>query len=188
MKRTFLAVALLSVAAMVHAEPNPAKKELINKIMQLQQPMVDATVRQLAQQPVMQLMQPVGPAIQFRVAPEKREALAKDIQADMKKYVDEVTPVLSDRANKLAPTEMGGMLDAKFTEDELRQLIVALESPVLRKFSLLLPELQKALVDKVVADSKGQIEPKLKALGQSTEKRINAAAPPPASTAKPASK
>lgn len=192
MKHTLLAVALLSVAALAHAEPSPAKKELINKVMQLEQQMVDATVRQLAQQPLIQLMQPVGPAIQFRVPPEKREALAKDIQADMKKYVDEVTPLLSDRASKLAPAEIGGLLDAKFTEDELRQLIVALESPILRKFSQLLPEMQKTLVDKLVADTKGQIEPKLKALGQSVEKRINAVAPPPsaapAASTKPAIK
>lgn len=188
MKNKFLAVALLSIAAVVHAEPTPAKKELINKIMQLEQPMVDAAVRQLAQQPLAQLMQPVGPVIQFRIPPEKREALAKDIQGDIKKYVDDVTPLLTDRTNKLAPTEIGGLLDTKFTEDELRQLIVVLESPVLRKFSLLLPDLQKALLDKVIADTKGQIEPKLKALGQSVEKRVNAAAPPPPATAaKPAS-
>ena len=49
MKNKFLAVALLSIAVVVHAEPTPAKKELINKIMQLEQPMVDAAVRQLAQ-------------------------------------------------------------------------------------------------------------------------------------------
>ena len=189
MKHKFLAVALLSIAAVAHAEPTPAKKELINKIVQLQQPMVDATVRQLAQQPIAQLMQPVGPAIQFRVPPEKREALAKDIQADIKKYVDDVTPLLTDRANKLAPAEIGGLLDSKFSEDELRQLIVVLESPVLRKFSLLLPELQKGLVEKVVADTKGQIEPKLKALGQSAEKRVNAAVPAqPAPATKPAIK
>ncbi|WP_295956611.1 hypothetical protein [Rhodoferax sp.] len=188
MKHTFLAVALLSIAAVVHAEPNPAKKELINKIVQLQQPMVEATVRQLAQQPLMQLMQPVGPVIQFRVPPEKREALAKDIQTDIKKYVDDVTPLLTDRANKLAPAEIGSLLDSKFTEDELRQLIVVLESPVLRKFSLLLPDLQKALVDKVVADTKGQVEPKLKALGQSVEKRVNAATPAPSSQPAPGAK
>ena len=97
--------------------------------------------------------------------------------------------MLSDRAHKVALVEMGGLLDTKFTEDELRQIIVALESPVLRKFSLLAPELQKALADKVVADTKGQIEPKLKALGQVVEKRVyTAAPPPPAASAKPASK
>ena len=189
MKHTFLAIALLSIAAVVHAEPTAAKKELIGKIIQLQQPMVDLTARQLTNQPLIQLMQSVGPTIQFQIPPEKRDALTKDIQADIKKYIDEVTPLLSDRAQKVALVEMGGLLDTKFTEDELRQIIVALESPVLRKFSLLAPELQKALADKVVADTKGQIEPKLKALGQVVEKRVYAAAPPPpAASAKPASK
>ena len=188
MKHTLLAIALLSITAVAHAEPTSAKKELLNKVVQLQQPMVDLTARQLANQPLMQLMQSVGPVIQFQVPAEKRDALAKDIQADMKKYVDEVGPLLSDRANKAAPAELGGMLDAKFNEDELRQIIVALESPLLRKFSLLAPELQKALVDKVVADSKGQVEPKLKALGQTVEKRVYAAIPASATNTKPAIK
>jgi glutamate-1-semialdehyde aminotransferase len=183
MKHTFLAVALLSVAALVHAETNPAKKELLNKVVQLQQPMVEATARQLAEQSIAQLVQQVGSAMQFRVPPEKREALAKDIQADVKKYADEVIPLLRERASKLAPVTLTAVLDSKFTEDELRQLVVLLESPVLRKYSQAVPDFQKALVEKLVADSKGQIEPKLKALGQSVEKRINTAAP-----AQPASK
>ena len=188
MKHKFLMLALLSVSALVHSEPNPAKLELINKVLQLQQPMVDATVRQLAQQPVLQLMQPVGSAIQFRVPAEKREALAKDIQVDLKKYMDEITPLLSDRTKKLAQVEVGGLLDSRFTEDELRQLIAALESPLIRKFSQLVPEMQKALVEKVVADTKSQVEPKLKALSQAIEKRVNAVASQPAPGTKPASK
>lgn len=188
MKHTLLAIALLSVAAVAHAEPTPAKKELLNKVIQLQQPMVEMTARQLANQPLMQMMQSVGPVIQFQVPTEKRDALAKDIQADMKKYVDEVSPLLSERASKAASAEVGGLLDAKFNDDELRQIIAALESPVLRKFSLLGPELQKALADKVIADTKGQIEPKLKALGQAVEKRVYAAAPPAAAGSKPAIK
>lgn len=183
MKHKLLAVALLTVAALVHAEPTPAKKELLNKVLQLQQPLIDVTARQLAEQPIAQLMQPVGNAIQFRVPPEKREALGKEIQADMKKYIDDVGPMLRDRTAKLAPAVLGAQLDAKFSEDELRQLIALLESPVLRKFSQMGPDMQKALAEKVVAETKGQIEPKLKALGQGVDKRLNAAAPPPAGAA-----
>ncbi|BDT69149.1 hypothetical protein os1_33380 [Comamonadaceae bacterium OS-1] len=188
MKHKLLAVALLSVAALVHAEPTPAKKELLNKVMQLQQPLIDVTARQLAEQPIAQLMQPVGNAIQFRVPPEKREALGKEIQADMKKYIDDVGPMLHDRTAKLAPAVLGAQLDAKFSEEELRQLIGLLESPVLRKFSQMGPDMQKALAEKVVAETKGQIETKLKALGQTVDKRLNAAAPPAAGASAPATK
>ncbi|MDR7379119.1 hypothetical protein J2X19_003813 [Rhodoferax ferrireducens] len=178
MKKTLLAATLLAVASMAHAEPNPAKKELINKLLQIQQPAVDITASALAEQPLLRLKQQVEAAVQFRVPPERREALGKEIQGDVKKYIDEARPLLRERANKLAPSTIGVLLDEKFTEDELRQLIALLESPVQRKFNQLGQELQKSLVDKLVADTKGQIEPKLKTLEQSIGKRLEAAAQP----------
>nr|WP_315229530.1 hypothetical protein [uncultured Albidiferax sp.] len=187
MKNKLFAIALLSVAALAHAETSPAKKELLNKIAQLQQPNLDLTARQWAEQSLAPLVQQVGAAIQFRVAPENREALGKDIQAEIKKYLDEVGPVLRERANKAAPSTVGALLDAKFSEDELRQLITVMESPVLRKYSQLNGEMQKALTEKVMTDSKAQLEPKFKALGQAVEKRLNTAILASA-PAKPASK
>ncbi|MCX7277682.1 MAG: hypothetical protein NTZ15_10230, partial [Burkholderiales bacterium] len=175
MKKSILAVALLVVAAMAQAETSSAKQELINKVLQLQQSAIDVVSRQLAEGPAIQLMQKAGPVVQFKIPPEKREAVAKDIQADLKKYVDEVTPLVRDRATKLAPVSVGTLLDERFSEDELRQLISVMESPVLRKFSQMNPEFQKVLVDKVIADTKGQIEPKLRALEASLNKRVTAA-------------
>jgi hypothetical protein len=187
MKNKLLAVVLTSMAVLAHSEPTPAKKELLNKLMQLEQPLIETTARQLAEQSIAQLIQQVGATIQFRVPVEKREALGKDIQSDVKKYAEDVTPLLRERATKLAPVSLGTVLDSKFTEDELRQLIVVLESPVLRKYSQAVPELQKALIDKVVADSKGQVEPKLKALDQAVGKRLNAVLQPAAPASAPAS-
>lgn len=189
MKHTLLAVALLSVAALAHAETSPAKKELINKIVQLQLPNGDGIARQLTEQPVAQLLQQLVSSIPFRVPVEKRDALGKEIQADVKKYVDDVGPLLRERVGKIAPGAITPVLEEKFSEDELRQLLAAIESPVLRKFSQLNAEMQKGVLDKVVAETKGQVEPKLKALGQSVEKRINtAAATSPAGSTKPAIK
>ncbi|WP_367847545.1 hypothetical protein [Rhodoferax sp. WC2427] len=187
MKNKLLAIALLSVAFLAQAETSPAKKELLNKIAQLQQPNLDLTARQWAELSLAPLLQQVGAAIQFRVAPENREALGKDIQAEVKKYLDDIGPVLRERANKAAPGTIGAMLDAKFSEDELRQLITVMESPVLRKYSQLNAEMQKALTDKVMAESKAQLEPRFKALGQAVEKRLNTAIQASV-PAKPASK
>ena len=177
----------LSAVTMAHAESTPAKKELIAKMLQLQAPASEALARQLAEAPAMRLMQQVGPALQFRVAPEKREALAKDIQGDMKKYVDEAVPLLRERAGKLAPTIVGPMLEEKFTEDELKQLIAFLESPVQKKLAQLNGDIQKSLSEKLVAETRGVIEPKVKVMEQAISQRVSqavAAAP----AAKPASK
>lgn len=177
MKKSILAAALLAVAAFAQAETSPAKQELINKVLQLQQPFVDSLARQMAEGPVVQLMQKAGSVIQFKVPPEKRDALAKDVQADVKKFMDDVAPMLRERATKLAPVSVGKLLDERYSEDELRQLVTVLESPVLHKFSQMSPEFQKSLSDKVLADTKTQVEPKLRALDASIVKRIGAVAP-----------
>ena len=82
----------------------------------------------------MPLMDSADGALQSRVAADKREAVAKAIQADARKYVDETVPIVRDRAIKLAPTVAGPILEEKFTEDELKQVVAMLESPVLAKF------------------------------------------------------
>lgn len=187
MKKTILAAILIATAALVQADVSPAKQELINKVLQLQQPTLDQMSRQLAEGDALRLMQNAMSVIQFKAPAEKREALAKDVQGDVKKYVDDVRPMLRDRLTKLAPGAIGPLLDERFSEDELRQLIAVIDSPVLRKFSQMGPDLQKAVFEKISADSKPQIETKLRALDATIVKRLSAAGAmgtPPAPAAK----
>ena len=177
------AAALMVVASLAAAQTtgsSATKKELVAKLLQLQQPGVEEMARQLASQPAMRLMQQVAPAVQALPA-ERREAVARDIEADVRKYVDEATPIVRDRAIKLAPGTIGAMLEERLTEDELRQVIAILESPVNRKFQQMGPDMQKALGEKLIADTRSEVEPKVNALGQTVAKRLGIApAPKPA--------
>ena len=183
-KKTILTsalVALLSASALVQAQTavnSAAKNELVVKILQLQRPAIEGIATVLAQQPAQQIMQGAGVALQSRIAPDKREAVAKEIQADLKKYVDDVVPLLRERAVKLAPTTIGTLLEEKFTEDELRQLISIMESPVNKKFSQMNGDLQKSLGEKLVAESRSLVEPKVKALDATIGKRLGMTQPP----------
>ena len=159
-----LTILLLMLAAATAAHAQATKKELVQKLLQLQQPGLEGMARDLASRPAMQLMQAANNVLQSKVPPEKREALGKSIEADLKKYVDDATPVLRDRALKLAPTTYGVTLEEKFSEDELKQLIAWFDSPVNRKFQTLGPEMQNAFVQKLVADTSPQLDPKLQAL------------------------
>lgn len=185
-----IAVALLALAAGVQAEPTAAKKELIAKLLQLQQPAIEALARSLAERPAAMMLQQAGVALQSRVAPEKRQAIAQELQADAKKYVDEVVPLVTDRAVKLSPSTIGVLMDEKFTEDELRQIIAIVESPVNKKFTDLAGQMQQSLGEKLIADTQGVVEPKVKALEQSLIKRLGlpAQAEGGAAGAKPAAK
>ncbi len=117
--------------------------------------------------------------------PEKREALQKDLQGDLKGYMDAALPLVRDKAVAAAPLTIGTQLEQKFSEDELRQLVAWLDSPVARKYQLALPDLQKALTDKLVADTRTTMEPRLRELDGVIGRRL-AAAVPPGSPAQPA--
>ena len=173
MKR-LIVVAALSVAALAHAQSSPAKKELVTKLLALQQPGIEAMAKSMAERPVLTLMQQAGAALQT-VPQDKRQATASAIEADLKKYVDEAVPMLRDRAVKLAPATVGPMMEEKLSDDELKQLIAWLESPTRKKYEAMWPELQNAMIQKIVADAAPTLDPKLSALQQKIGNTLRAA-------------
>lgn len=188
--KKLLIVALLALSHGVQAESSAAKKELVAKVLQLQQSDTETAAQALAEQPAMQVMQRAGAALQSKVADDKREAVWKEIQADVKKYVDEAAPLVRDRAVKLAPLTAGVLLEEKFSEDELKQLIAIIESPAYRKLLKLSGEMEKALWQRVIAETRGAIEPKVKALEKAIATRMGmlALAAPVSQVAKPPAK
>jgi hypothetical protein len=132
-------------------------------------------------------MQSAGQVLQTQVAADKREAVAKSVEADVKRYVEESTPLLRERALKLAPSTLGAAMEEKFTEDELRQLIAWLESPVNKKFQQVGPEMQNNFVQKLAAEAAPLLDPKVQALQQKLRATFAAAdAGPAAASAAPA--
>ena len=188
---TTLATALTALpglcAAQASAAATPvsaAKKELVQKLLTLQQSSYEGLARTLTEQPVSLMGQQASAILQSRVAPEKREAVAKEIQAEFQKYGSEVGPMVRDRTLKAAPGTIGPILEEKLTEDELKQTIAALESPGFKKFMQLGGEMQRALGQKMVAELQPSIDPKLKALEQAVTQKLNAVASGAASAPK----
>ncbi|TDP12097.1 hypothetical protein DFR39_102485 [Roseateles asaccharophilus] len=180
-----LAQAQATAASAPAAGSSPAKKELVARVLQLQQPGLEAMSRAMLQQPLGQLMQGAGQALQ-QLPAEKREATAKAIEGEIKKFVDETTPLMRDRAIKLAPSTIGAILEERFSEDELRQLAAWLESPVNKKYGQLGQDMQRALAEKLVADTRGTVEARLKTLEQSVMKQLGIAPKPATSAPAPA--
>jgi uncharacterized protein len=186
----FLVAATAAHAQSTPAQSTPAKKELVARILKVQQPGIEATARSLVEQPAMELMDNAANALPARVAKDKQEAVAKEIQSDVQKYVEDAFPVVRDRAVKLAPSTIGALLEEKFTEDELKQVVTIMESPVYGRFQRMGQDMQKVLIDKVVADTRGTIEPKVRTLEQTVAKRLGVTSAPPSAgaAAKPATK
>ncbi|MFY7939478.1 MAG: hypothetical protein ACOVOX_01090 [Burkholderiaceae bacterium] len=193
MKKMILAGFLLAAGTAVYAQAaatatagsskvSPAKKQLVEKILKLQQPNIEFLARSLSEGSARQLAQQVNVAMQRRVAPEKREALAKVMQADLDKFVAETVPSARQRAVALGPEILGADLEKNFTEDELKQIIAILESPANAKFLELGARSGRSLQEKLAPD----INPKLQALEQTWAKRLQEAVQPSTEKAIPA--
>jgi len=200
-KKTLLTAALLAATAAHAQTPTPpatpaassaapasaAKKQLVQKLLKLQQPSVELMARQITEQPAARMLQQAGVALQ-RLPADEREAAAKDIQAEAKKYSDATVPLVAKRAVELTPGTLGKALEDNFSEAELKQLIAifeSLESPVNKKFQQLGPSMQKSLGEKLVPDMRGTVEPKLRELEQAVGKRLGLV--PPTAGSAPAS-
>lgn len=178
-------LALVLVTSMTYAQSTPEKKELIARLLLLQQKAIEQTAQALVERPALQMMQQASIALQTRIAPDKREAIAKQIQEDLNKYAADVGPLAREQAVKLAPSTIGVLLEEKFTEAELKELIGIIESPVNRKFAQMGGEFQKALGEKLVAQMKASVDPKIKALDQTIVKHLGLPPPPAAKSPAP---
>jgi len=170
-------VALVIALAGTGSAQAQTKKELITKLLQLQQAAIENVGRAIAAQTSQQMLQAAGQVIP-RLAADKREAAGKDAQADVKKFYDEVEPILRKRASELAAATLTPIYEERYNEDELKVVIAWLESPVSKKFQQGGVEVENALAQKVVADTRGTIEPRLKALEASLAKRLGVTPPP----------
>lgn len=186
MKARSFAVMLALAVAGVGAQAQ-TKKELVTKLLQIQQQGIENIGRTLATQPAQQLMQAASQALQ-RLPADKREAVGREIQGDIKKFHDEVEPLLRERALRLAPAVAGPLYEERFSEEELKQVVAWLESPVSRKFQQIDREAGNALAERLVAETRDTVEPKLKALQATVAKRLGVPAAPRGPASGPAPK
>lgn len=196
MIRSMLCALALATAALAQAQTtapaSAAKKELVQKLLQLQQPGLEMAARGLVERPAAQMLQQAGQYMQTQIPAERREAIGKAVDADVKKYVDDTVPLVRDKAVQLAPSTIGVAMEEKFTEDELKQLIAWYESPVNKKFQQVTPEIQNSFMQKLVAESRPLVQPQLQALEQKVRGALGVpsepSAPPAAGAEPPAAK
>src|SRR3569623_904841 len=112
LRKTFLTLSLLAAFAAQAQTPgapasSPAKKELVARILMAQQTAIEALARGLVERPAVEIMGGAAQALPTRVAKDRQEQVAKDIQADIQKYLDEAVPPVQKRAVALAPSTIG---------------------------------------------------------------------------------
>jgi hypothetical protein len=152
---------------------SPEKQKLIDQVLQLWH--VEDVAISMAQRPAVGAMEQSSAALQGRVTEAKREATMKDISADVQKYIDGATPIARANALRLKEPVLAPLLAQNFSDEELRQLIALLQSPVKKKFEQLVPEFEKAYGTRIGAESSAQINPMIKSMSESIATKLRAA-------------
>jgi hypothetical protein len=162
--RVWLLIVVALAAGAASAQSTPAKKALVQRILALQQSEIETFARGVVERPAAQMMQEAGLAMQQQVPADKREAMGRAIEAEVRKYVEEAYPLARERALQLAPSTIGAVLEQKMSEDELKQLLAWLDSPTNKKYQQIGGEVRNAFSQKLLADMPALLEPKLQAL------------------------
>ncbi|QJQ04661.1 DUF2059 domain-containing protein [Undibacterium piscinae] len=166
----------VAVSSGVQAATSPAKEQLINRVLQLWH--VENIGTTMLQEPVAESLRQSRSLLQGRVSLEKQDAAMKEITQYAKEFFDDATPIVRGSAQKMIPSTVAPILAEKFSEEELRQIIALLESPVKKKFESAIPEMQSALGKKIAQDTGPAINPKLEALKERIGLKMRAAIAP----------
>jgi hypothetical protein len=150
------------------------KSAMVKQFLDLQRPGIEALARGLVEQSSAPIAQAGSQYLQTQVPAEKREAAAKAADAELKKYFDDAYPLVRDKAVALAPDALGPILRDNFSEEELRQLLAWINSPLSKKYQELNPKMQTALTEKLVAETRSSIEPKMRTLDANVAKALGA--------------
>jgi hypothetical protein len=174
MKLTRLVLPLLLAATTLagHCEPDD-KPKLVQRVIALWH--LEDTAVVMVQRPAADAMQQARIALQGRVSAAKQEATLRDIATDLQKYIDEATPTVRDNAVRLKTPTLAPLLTQNFSDEELRQLIALLESPVKKKFESLVPQFERAFGERLATESRAAIDPKLQTMTQNVGLKLRAA-------------
>ena len=186
----FLAFTLLSTA---QAQTTDSKLEWATKAVALQQgPELERLVSQLAESSSQNIVQSWGVKLRSDVPKDKVEQTAQSLNAELKKYNDDVTKIISGKVNKASVDSLIPVYMARFSLDELKQLVAFFESPTVKKYQTAAPELGNVFVNQLIIETRNDVSARAKQFDDAAAKIVGAAPKAPAATApdksKPAAK
>lgn len=171
-----LALTVAAAGAAENAPPEPAKQALVQRVL-AKVPMENVGLGML-QAPVAESLRQARALLQGRVTPDKQDAAMKDISAEATKFFEAEAPAVRASTKAVVASTIAPLLAQRFSEDELKQLVALLESPVKAKFEALLPEIQQTLGENVAKANQEQVNPKLGELQQRIGLRLRTAIAP----------
>jgi uncharacterized protein len=163
----------------LHAQTD-AKRDLAVKVANLQKgPEMERMLQQLTRASSEQLVAVWAPRVQGM--PEaKRKSASDSLNAELKKFEQEALKIFTSRADKLSGEALASSYAEKFSEEELKQLVVMLDAPVFKKYQTLAPELGGAFVQKLIDNARPDLEARAKIFDSAAAKVLGSEGAAPA--------
>ncbi len=191
MKKLIAAFALagLALSTTTYGQTADSKTEWATKVVALQQgPEQDRLVNQLAGVATQELINKWGPHIQSSVPKAKQQKASEDLNAELRKYSEEARQILGKQVTKVGNEALVPAYVEKFTLEELQQIAAFFESPAIRKYQSIAPELGNLLVQKLVEASRPEVLARSKQFDDAALKIVGSAPAAPGAQKPPAKK
>ena len=189
----FLAISVLALSVAAYAQTADPKLEWATKAVALQQgPELERLVSQLADSSSQDKVQSWSVKLRSDVPKDKVEQAALSLNAELKKYNDDVIKIISVKVNKTSADSLIPAYMARFSLDELKQLVAFFESPAVKKYQAAAPELGSIFVNQLITETRADVNVRARQFDDAAAKIVGATPKAPAVSApdksKPAAK
>jgi len=181
-----LAIASLALSAAVNAQTADPKLEWATRAVALQQgPELERLVGQLADSATQNILQNWGPKLQSNVAPAKMEQAKEGLNAELKKYFDDVSKTINGKVGKVSSSALIPAYMERFSLDELKQIVAFFESPAIQKYQSAAPELGSLFVKQLIEETNADVMARTRQFDDAATKIVGAGPANKAPTAAP---
>ena len=173
---TALALSALAFSGAAQAQTADPKLELATKAVALQQgPELERLISQLAESSSQDIVQSWGVKLRANVPKEKVEQTAQSLNAELKKYNDDVSKIIGNKVNKASADSLIPVYMSRFSLDELKQLVAFFESPAVKKYQAAAPELGNIFVNQLIMETRADVNSRAKQFDDAAAKIVGAA-------------
>ncbi len=183
-------ISSLAVSTVSQAQIVDPKLEWATKVVALQQgPELNRLVDQLANSTAQDLLQKWGPKLQASVPKARQRQVTEELNTELKKYSNEVAQLIGSKVGKVSADALVPAYIEKFTLEELQQIAVFFESPAIKKYQALAPELGAVFIQRLIEAARTDVSARATQFDDTAAKIMGtSAAPAPSGNGKPAAK
>lgn len=181
---TSLAFSVLALSGAAVAQTVDPKLEWATKAVAVQQgPELERLVNQLAESSSQGIVQSWGDKLRSDVPKDKLEQTTQSLNAELKKYNDDAVKIISGKVNKASTDSLIPVYMARFSLDELKQLVAFFESPAVKKYQSAAPELGNIFVNQLVMETRVDVNARAKQFDEAAAKIVGSTPKAPVATA-----